>query len=153
LDLEERFTPMSADAKPSPDVNPKGVDPEANAREVLDPKKALVPATVKVNEQRVARGFWPKIRKVAAKVPFASEALSVWYCARDPATPTRAKAMATAALAYFVLPTDAIPDVLAGIGFTDDAAVIAALVATLGANIRKRHKDQAAAALERLRQD
>ena len=57
------------------------------------------------------------------------------------------------ALAYFVLPFDAIPDIFAGIGFTDDAAVIAALIATLGANIKRRHKDQAQAALERLRED
>ena len=36
---------------------------------------------------------------------------------------------------------------------TDDAAVIGALIATLGANIKRRHKDQAAEALKRLRQD
>ena len=33
---------MSGDAKPSPDVN---------VNEVLDPAKALVPATVRVNEE------------------------------------------------------------------------------------------------------
>jgi uncharacterized membrane protein YkvA (DUF1232 family) len=139
---------MSADAKPSPDL-----DPERNAREVLDPSKALVPATVKVNEQRVSRGFWPKIRKVASKVPFAADALSVWWCARDPATPTAAKGMMFAALAYFVLPTDAIPDVLPAIGFTDDAAVIAALLAIVGKNLKPRHKDAAKAFLAKLGAD
>ena len=79
--------------------------------------------------------------------------LSVWFAARDPETPTAAKGVMMGALAYFVLPFDAIPDIFAGIGFTDDAAVIAALIATLGANIRRRHKDQAAATLERLRDD
>ena len=144
---------MSADAKPSPDVNPKGVDPDANAREVLDPKKALVPATVKVNEQRVARGFWPKIRKVVSKVPFAADALSLWWCAKDPTTPTAAKGMILAALAYFVLPTDAIPDVLPAIGFTDDAAVIAALIAIIGKNLKSRHKDEARTFLAKLGAD
>jgi uncharacterized membrane protein YkvA (DUF1232 family) len=139
---------MSADAKPSPKI-----DPERNAREVLDPGKALVPATVKVNEQRVSRGFWPKIRKVASKVPFAADALSVWWCARDPATPTAAKGMMFAALAYFVLPTDAIPDVLPAIGFTDDAAVIAALLAIVGKNLKPRHKDAAKAFLAKLGAD
>jgi uncharacterized membrane protein YkvA (DUF1232 family) len=153
LDLEERFNPMNADAKPSPDVKPDGVDPEANAREVLDPKKALVPATVKVNEQRVARGFWPKIRKVASRVPFAADALSLWWCAKDPTTPTAAKGMMLAALAYFVLPTDAIPDVLPAIGFTDDAAVIAALIAIVGKNLKPRHKDEAKTFLAKLGAD
>ena len=141
----ERFNLMSADAKPSPDVNP-----EANARDVLDPKKALVPATVRVNEQRVTRGFWPKIRKVASKAPFAAEALSLWWCARDPTTPATAKGMMLAALAYFVLPTDAIPDILPAIGLTDDAAVIAAVIAIVGRNLKPRHKQDAQAYLAKL---
>jgi uncharacterized membrane protein YkvA (DUF1232 family) len=148
LNLEERFNPMSADAKPSPDVNPE-FDPHG----VLDPRKALVPATVRVNEQRVTRGFWPKIRKVAAKVPFAADALSLWWCAKDPETPTAAKGMMFAALAYFVLPTDAIPDILPAIGLTDDAAVIAAVIALVGRNLKPRHKDEAQTFLNKMGAD
>jgi uncharacterized membrane protein YkvA (DUF1232 family) len=144
---------MNPDAKPSPDVNPRGPDLEGNAREVLDPAKALVPAAVKLNEQRVAKGFWPKIRKVASKVPFAADALSLWWCAKDPETPTTAKGMMMAALAYFVLPVDAIPDVLPAIGLTDDAAVIAAVIALVGRNLKPRHKDEARAFLAKLGAD
>jgi len=133
---------MSRDAKPSPDVN-----------EVLDPAKALAPVTVRVNEERVREGFLPKIRKVAAKVPFAADALSIWWAARDPETPVAAKGMMLAALAYFVLPTDAIPDILPAIGFTDDAAVFAALMAILGKTLKPRHKDAAQAFLQRLSDD
>ena len=121
--------------------------------DVLDPAKALVPAVQKVNELRVKRGFWPKIVRTAARIPFADQAVSVYYAARDPETPVAAKGMMLGALAYFVMPLDAIPDIFAGIGFTDDAAVFAALIATLGANIKRRHKDQADAALKRLRDD
>lgn len=128
---EEGFSPVSAKAKPSPNVNPD---------EILDPAKALVPEVIQVNEVRVREGFWPKVRKVAAKVPFIDDVLAVWWCARDPETPIAAKGMMMAALAYFVLPTDAIPDVLAGVGFTDDAAVIAALLAVVGKNIKDRHR-------------
>jgi len=135
---------MSRDAKPSPDVN---------VNEVLDPKKALVPQTVKVNEEKVREGFLPKIRKVAAKIPFASDALSVWWCARDPETPAAAKGMMLAALAYFVLPVDAIPDILPAIGFTDDAAVFAALMAILGKTLKPRHKEAAQAFLQKLSDD
>ncbi|WP_374385683.1 YkvA family protein [Brevundimonas sp.] len=119
--------------------------------DVLDPEKALVPAVVKVNERRVTRGFWPKITRTAARIPFADQALAAWYAARDPETPMAAKGMIFAGLAYFVMPIDAIPDLFAGIGFTDDAAVITALLATLGANIKRRHRDQAQDAVQRLK--
>lgn len=132
---------MSAKAKP--------IRPE----DAIAPEKALVPSVQKVNETRVQRGFWPKFRRTAAKIPFAGQVLSVWYAARDPETPTAAKGIMLGALAYFVLPVDAIPDIFAGIGFTDDAAVIAALLATLGANVKRRHKDAAAVALKRLKDE
>ena len=121
--------------------------------DALDPRKALVPSVVRVNEARVARGFWPKIRKTAARIPFADQALAAWFAARDPETPLAAKGMFLAGLAYFVMPIDAIPDIFAGIGFTDDAAVITALLAALGANIKRRHRDQAEEAVKRLRAD
>ena len=133
---------MTAKAKPSDAADPKTA---------IDPSRALQPQVRRINEMRVRRGFWPKMTAVAASIPFAGEALAAYFAARDPETPTAAKGIMLGALAYFVLPIDAIPDILAGIGFTDDAAVIAALLATLGANIKRRHKDAAKAALERLR--
>ena len=132
---------MTAKAKP------------ASPEEALDPSRALVPSVQRVNEARVRDGFWPKIRRTAARIPFAGQALSVWYAARDPETPAAAKGIMLGALAYFVLPVDAIPDIFAGIGFTDDAAVIAALLATLGANVKRRHRELADRALDRLKAD
>ena len=138
---------MSSKSKASPNVNADGFDPSSE----VDPKRALVPAVQKVNEQRVAEGFWPKFRKVAAKIPFADDALSVWYCARDPATPKAAKGLMMAALAYFVLPTDALPDILGVIGFTDDAAVFAAMMAVVGKNLKPRHRAAAKGFLDRMK--
>ena len=130
---------MTAKAKP------------ADPSDALDPKKALVPSVVKVNEARVTRGFWPKITRTAARIPFADQALAAWYAARDPETPMAAKGMIFAGLAYFVLPVDAIPDIFAGIGYTDDAAVITAVLAMVGANIKRRHRDKAEDAVQRLK--
>jgi uncharacterized membrane protein YkvA (DUF1232 family) len=136
---------MTAKAKrPAEPISPE---------DVLDPTKALVPSVQRVNEVRVKKGFWPKIRRTASRIPFADQLLSVWFAARDPETPTAAKGLMVGALAYFVMPADAIPDIFAGIGFTDDAAVIAALIATLGANIKRRHREAAEATLERMRDD
>jgi len=137
---------MNADSKASPDVNESGFDP----RRAIDPSRALTPAVVRLNERRVERGFWPKIRKVAAKIPFAGDALAVWYCARDAETPATVKGMMLAGLAYFVLPADAIPDIIAGVGFTDDAAVFAALLAMVGRHLKPRHRAEARAILDRM---
>ena len=79
---------MSGAKKASPDVN-ADFDPEAE----ITAGRALVPAVMKVNEERVRAGFWPKIRKVAASIPFAKEVLAVWYCAQDDDTPMAAKSL------------------------------------------------------------
>ncbi len=135
--------------KAKPNDSETAFDP----RKPIDPSRALVPAVQRVNEMRVKRGFWPKLRKSAARLPFVPELLAAYYCARDPTTPAAAKGVLLGALAYFVLPTDAIPDVLAGIGFTDDAAVIAAVLGMLGANLKDRHRDKAREALGKLSQE
>jgi uncharacterized membrane protein YkvA (DUF1232 family) len=126
-------------------------DADFDPGETFDPSTALVPAVVRVNEIRVRRGFWPKLTRVAGKIPFAKDLLSLWFCARDPNTPAAAKGMILAGLAYFVLPVDVIPDVIAGLGFTDDAAVIAALISLVSANIKPEHRAAAGEALERLK--
>ena len=54
------------------------------------------------------------------------KALWLYYAAQQPNTPVWAKTLIYGALAYFVLPFDAIPDVLLGLGFTDDMAVLLA---------------------------
>jgi uncharacterized membrane protein YkvA (DUF1232 family) len=138
---------MSAGEKASPDV--KDFDPEAE----VSPSRALVPSVMKVNEEKVKAGFWPKIRKVAASLPFAKEVIAVWYCTQDDETPIAAKGMMLAALAYFVIPTDAIPDFIAGLGYTDDAAVFTALLGLVGKNLKPRHREAAQRTIEAMRDD
>jgi uncharacterized membrane protein YkvA (DUF1232 family) len=114
----------------------------------FDPARALVPAAG--DEARVREGLARKIARFAAKIPFAGDVVALWYAARDPATPTKTKALMLAALSYFVLPTDAIPDVFAGVGFTDDAAVIAAMIALAGSAIKPQHRARAKTYLEKV---
>jgi uncharacterized membrane protein YkvA (DUF1232 family) len=139
---------MSGAEKASPGVN-ASFDP----RRPLDPAHALVPRTVRLNERIVARGFWPKIRRVAAHIPFASEALSVWFSVQDPETPATAKGLMLACLAYFILPTDAIPDWIPVIGYADDAAVFAALIGAVGRHLKPQHRAAAREAVERIRRE
>ncbi|MET1028943.1 MAG: hypothetical protein ABWY00_17365, partial [Dongiaceae bacterium] len=54
---------------------------------VYDPEK------LKRDQKTVETGFWRKVRRLAAKLPFLDEAVAAYYCAIDPATPLQAKAV------------------------------------------------------------
>jgi len=99
-------------------------------------------------ERRVKSKFWATFRKAASVIPFAEDLVAAYYCALAPATPTRVRAVLIGALAYFVLPLDAIPDFIAGIGFTDDITVLIAAIATVGAHITPAHRAAARRALD-----
>jgi len=103
------------------------------------------------DEERVRRGFWNKAKRVAARLPFAEELLAAYYCALDHGTPLQVKAMLFAALAYFVLPFDFLPDLLPMIGFTDDMAVLLIALRLISSNMRPEHREAARAALRRFR--
>ena len=105
------------------------------------------------DDPSLPRRFWRKFGGVAAHIPFAEDLLAAYYCAFDRATPLQVKGTLLGAIAYFVVPLDVMPDVMPLLGFTDDAAVIAAVLATLGAHLKPRHHEQAAQALRRLRED
>ena len=82
-------------------------------------------------EASVTRDFWPKLKKSLARIPFAEDVLAAFYCAVDPATPLKAKGILLAALAYFIMPFDVIPDFILGLGFTDDIAVLYAAISMI----------------------
>ena len=60
------------------------------------------------------------------------------------------KSTLIAALAYFVLPMDAIPDMLPVIGFTDDAAVVATALKLVADHMRPAHRAAAKVKLAEL---
>jgi uncharacterized membrane protein YkvA (DUF1232 family) len=100
-------------------------------------------------EERVRRDFWAKLKRVAGQVPFVEDIVAGYYCALDPATPMRVRGMLLAAIAYFILPFDLIPDIIAGLGFADDAALITAVLALVSSHITPVHRAAAARALDK----
>ncbi len=102
------------------------------------------------DDSALRRSFWRKVRSVAGRLPFAEDLLAAYYCAFDHNTPLQVKATLVAAIAYFVMPIDAIPDVLPVLGFTDDAAVLAAAINLVAVHILPLHRDAARNALNRL---
>jgi len=95
------------------------------------------------DEAGVLSDAWAMLRRIGRRLPFAQDALAAYYCAIDPQTDRRVKLTLAGALAYFVMPVDLMPDFLPLVGFTDDAAVIAAALAAVSRSIRPEHRDQA----------
>ena len=102
------------------------------------------------DEAKFGADFMARLKRVAKRIPFAEDLLAAWFCARDPATPRRVRMTLLAALGYFVLPVDALPDIMPIFGFTDDAAVIAAAIAAVAGSITPEHRERARQALARL---
>lgn len=115
-------------------------DATAIAKQAGDPEKAALPLVIEKNARRTRARLIPKILKVAGRIPFADDLAASYYCAIDPATPLKAKGVLFAALAYFVIPTDMVPDIIAGLGFTDDATVLATALGIVGSQIREPHR-------------
>jgi uncharacterized membrane protein YkvA (DUF1232 family) len=104
------------------------------------------------DEQTLRQRFWRKLRALALRLPFAEDLLAAYYCAFDRQTPAHVKAALVGAIAYFVLPADLIPDVLPVIGYTDDAAMLAAAIRLIAAHITPDHREAARRKLESLRE-
>ncbi|MEH6467381.1 MAG: YkvA family protein [Porticoccus sp.] len=89
--------------------------------------------------------FWIKLKHSAkaAGCELVEKSLWLYYAARNQKTPSWAKAVVYSALAYFILPTDAIPDFIPLSGYTDDMAAIATAVTTITNYIDDEVKEKA----------
>ncbi|MEM9106298.1 MAG: YkvA family protein [Pseudomonadota bacterium] len=119
---------------------------DAKIGEILEP---LDEDTRNAREARVRDKFWKTMRRAASQVLFMEDLVAAYYCAFDLNTPHRVRGILLAALAYFVLPLDGLPDFLAFVGFSDDVAVLTAALAAIRTHITPAHY---AAAREALRE-
>ena len=110
---------------------------------------ASKPENFERSHESVQKNFWRKLKRVAAKIPFAEDLLAAHYCAFDRHTPRHVQAALVGALAYFILPFDFVPDVLPVLGFTDDAAILATAIRMVAGHITEVHREAARAALKR----
>lgn len=97
------------------------------------------------NEESARDGFVAKAKRYLNRIPLAHETVAMYFCMLDPKTPVWVKATAGAALAYFVLPVDAIPDFLPAVGLGDDASVLAAAFAAVSSHVTADHRERARA--------
>lgn len=84
-----------------------------------------------------------RAKAIAGKVPFSDDVVALYFCAIDKSVSSKVKISIVAALAYLVLPADFIPDILVGLGFTDDVAVLTAVYSLVSSHITDAHRQAA----------
>ena len=89
--------------------------------------------------------LWKKLAAFAVRAgrEIIEKVLVLYCCFQDPETPVWAKTIIVAALGYFIAPMDAIPDVMPGVGFSDDLGALAVALAAVAMHIKPEHRQQA----------
>ena len=89
--------------------------------------------------------FWAKLGRCGRRAgrEVVEKTLVLYYALKDKDTPIWARGVITAALGYFILPMDAIPDVAPFIGYTDDLGVLAVALATVVGHVKDEHREKA----------
>ena len=95
--------------------------------------------------------FWSKLRRYAVLCgrELVEKALWLYFASRRPDIPSWARATVYGALAYFVLPTDLLPDMVPITGYSDDLAVLTMAVVTITTYIDSGVKAQANQTIQR----
>ncbi|MGB9701574.1 MAG: YkvA family protein [Candidatus Kapaibacteriota bacterium] len=83
-----------------------------------------------------------KVFKTAGK-GIIEKILLLYVMEMDPAIPKNVKLVILSGLTYFLLPFDAIPDFLVGIGYSDDLSVALGILYLFSTHITKEHKEKA----------
>jgi len=100
-------------------------------------------------------GFWNKLRHHAGRAgrEVLERALCLYYAARKPETPAWARTVMYGALAYFIAPIDAVPDLTPVLGFSDDLGVLVSALITVAMyiddEVRAKARDKLAQWLDR----
>ena len=79
------------------------------------------------------KSFWEKLTRHAraAGEEIVERALQLHYAMQKPEMPAWAKAAIYGALGYFIVPLDAVPDIVPSAGYVDDLGVLAFAFATV----------------------
>lgn len=73
---------------------------------------------------------------------FPAQADDNFYCMQDKDTPKFVKLALMGALGYVILPLDLVSDAFIGIGWLDDAAVVAAALRLAGTYVKPEHLEK-----------
>lgn len=94
--------------------------------------------------------FWKKLLRHAKEAGrrVVYPALILYYALSEPALPAWARGTIWGALAYLVMPFDAIPDIIPGVGYSDDLTVLLLALAAVAVHINDKIRERARAKTE-----
>jgi uncharacterized membrane protein YkvA (DUF1232 family) len=81
--------------------------------------------------------FQAKLNAISGLKRLFESARQVHALLRDPATPPWVKGLCLAALGYLILPTDAVTDLIPGLGYGDDLVVLTSALAAIASRLKK----------------
>lgn len=89
--------------------------------------------------------FWKKLMRFPkrAGVSVVYVVLLLYYTLQKPEIPAKTKAVIIGALGYFIVPLDLIPDLAAGVGYTDDLSVLLLALLQIAVHIDEEMKNKA----------
>lgn len=82
------------------------------------------------------------IRGTGRRLHFLPKMMTIFYCMQDKDTPKFVKLALMGALGYVILPLDLVSDAFIGIGWLDDAAVVAAALRLAGTYVKPEHLEK-----------
>lgn len=86
-----------------------------------------------------AKAFYRYFGTLGRRMSFLREAVVLFYCLRDPRTPKFIRVAIIGAIGYLLTPVDFIPDIILGLGWLDDAAVVAMTMRLAQKYVRPEH--------------
>jgi uncharacterized membrane protein YkvA (DUF1232 family) len=92
-------------------------------------------AEVQKKMDYVDENLWGKLEHSGRRISFAKDILALYRYMKDPLVRWYRKAIVVAALVYFIVPIDTIPDITPLFGYLDDLGVITALLKYLGSEL------------------
>lgn len=89
----------------------------------------------------VNENLWEKLEHSGKRISFAKDILALYNYMKDPLVRWYRKAIVVAALIYFIVPIDTIPDITPFFGYLDDIGVITALLKYLGSELMQYYPE------------
>ena len=83
----------------------------------------------------IDENLWGKLESTGKRISFAKDILALYSYMKDPFVKWYRKAIVVAALIYFIVPIDTIPDLTPLFGYLDDLGVLTALLKYLGSEL------------------